>query len=91
MQIGTLVQYKNLSTPSLPCGHHIGHKYGMLGIVTGQSLQRLVIECDALGLPKIVVNKESIGVAVYQVHWLDHPPHLEQATYIKARLEVLCK
>ena len=35
MKIGTLVKYKNLSTPSLPCGHHIGHKYGMIGIVTG--------------------------------------------------------
>ena len=38
MKIGTLVKYKNLSTPSLPSGHHIGHKYGMIGIVTGQAL-----------------------------------------------------
>ena len=36
MRIGTLVKYKNLSTPTCPCGHHIGHKYGMLGVVTGK-------------------------------------------------------
>ena len=36
MKTGSLVKYKNLSTPRMPCGHHIGHKYGMLGVVTGK-------------------------------------------------------
>ena len=36
MKTGTLVKYKDLSTPRMPCGHHIGHKYGMLGVVTGE-------------------------------------------------------
>ncbi len=72
MKVGTLVKYKNLSTPSLPCGHHIGHKYGMIGVVTGEDLS-------------------SRGETFYRVHWIDHPPHLEQITYLKVRLEVLCK
>lgn len=40
MKIGSLVKYKNLSTPRMPCGHHIGHKYGMLGVVTGETLSK---------------------------------------------------
>ena len=40
MRIGTLVKYKDLSTPLVPCGHHRGHKYGMVGIVTGQYRSR---------------------------------------------------
>lgn len=30
MQVGNLVKYKKLEY-----GHHIGHKYGMIGVITG--------------------------------------------------------
>ena len=73
MRIGTLVQYKNLSTPVCPCGHHIGHKYGMIGIVTGQTLSG------------------TTGEIFYHVKWADPPPNLEQTSYTRVRLGVLCK
>lgn len=70
MRVGSLVKYRKLEF-----GHHRGHKYGMIGVITSEFSYPNWDRTDTF----------------YSVEWINPPPSLVKVKYMAQRLEVLCE